>query len=352
MRFPLPIIAALVLLVSAASALLHRSYQDPPAEEAPVVSAGDESAHKDLYPITPAERAKILERVLELVEANYVMADTALMITTYLRDQDVAGAYDHISDAATLAEILTPDLQMVNGDRHLSVRHARPDVAVGEQPGRPAAAISRGPAALGFTRVEMLDGSVGYIELGGAMRQGSDSQVDHAVMAEVLGTVEDADAVILDLRLSPGGSAGLANLLVSHFLPPDVHLFTVDSRRTKRMDRRHTRRIVPGPRMLDVRLYVLTSRSSFSAAEDIAFSLQSQGRAVLLGERTGGGGRNNLLAQIGHGMTVSISITRVLDPRTGEEAWERRGVAPDIETPAGDALKVALRLARDSRPAE
>jgi hypothetical protein len=346
MRYSFPIITALLLIVAGTSALIHRSYQDPPAEAAAVVPAGDEPADVDTYPITPAERAQILKRLFELVEANYVMADTALMITAYLREQDLAGTYDDITDAAALAEILTRDLQVVNGDRHLNVRHAPPDVVVGKQPERPAAAASGGPAALGFTQVEMLNGAVGFIELGGPLRQGSDSRVDHAAMAEVLATVADADAVILDLRRSPGGSAGLANLLVSHFLPPDVHLITVDSRRSGRMYRRHTTQTVPGPRMLDVPLYVLISRRSFSAAEDIAFSLQSQGRAILVGERTGGGGRNNLLAPIGHGLTASISNTRVLDPRTGEEAWERRGVMPDVETPAEEALEVALRLAR------
>jgi hypothetical protein len=322
---------------------------DRPIEAAAAVSAHDEPANLTATPITPVERAEILERLYELVETHYVMADTARAITAYLRDQDIAGAYDDISDAATLAEVLTRDLRVVNGDRHLYVNHTPVEGAVGDPSEQPAVTPPDGPAALGFTRVETLDCKVGYIELGDALRQGPTQQGDHAVMAEVLHAVADADAIILDVRPSPGGSAGLANLLVSHFLPPGVHLLTVDSRRIGRVDRRYTAQTVPGPRRLNVPLYVLTSSRTFSAAEDIAFSLQSQGRATLIGERTGGGGRNNVRAHLGHGLTASVSATRVLDPRTGLEAWERRGVTPDIEAPGDDALEVAHGLACDNR---
>jgi C-terminal processing protease CtpA/Prc len=65
-----------------------------------------------------------------------------------------------------------------------------------------------------------------------------------------------------------------------------------------------------------------------------------------VGERTGGGGRNNMFVSLGHGLRVSISVTRVLDPRTGREAWERRGIFPDVPTAPEEALDVALGLAR------
>jgi hypothetical protein len=339
--------AVLVLLLVAAGLVAGGVFQAQPDERPPsaVVDALLEP-ERFLEPITPSERNEILAFLNELVEHNYVMADTARMITAHLRARAAAGAYDDIDDAATLAEVLTSDLQAVNGDRHLYVRHAPP--ATAGEPVRPSeTAPSEGPAAIGFTRAERLEGKVGYIELGGALRQGPSQRRDHALMAEVMNAVDGAETVILDLRRAPGGSAGLANLLVSHFLPPGVHLLTVDSRRTGRMEPRHTVRDVPGPRQLDAPLYVLISGRSFSAAEDIAFSLQSQGRATLVGERTGGGGRNNLLAQLGNGLTASISSTRVLDPRTGEEAWERRGVVPDVDVPASEALDVALRLARE-----
>jgi hypothetical protein len=320
----------------------------------PKVEALQWEPEQPVGPLTAAARREALERLYRLVERVYVMPDTAQMITAHLRERAAAGAYDDLTERADLAAVLTADLQAVNGDRHLYVRADSGGGAPGGGPGAPvtrpgpSAAPSEGPAAIGFTRVDLLEGNVAYIELGGPLgRMPPNPAADAELVAEVVRAVEGADAVILDLRRSPGGFAQLANLLVSHFLPPDVHLFTVEDRFTGQVERRHTLSAVPGPRLLDTPLYVLTSDRTFSAGEDIAFALASQGRATLVGQSTAGGGRNNMRLPLGQGLTASISFTRVLDPLSGGEAWERRGIVPDVEVPAGEALDVALRLASE-----
>jgi hypothetical protein len=294
-----------------------------------------------------------LERLYDAVERIYVMPDTARMIADHLRGREAAGAYAGISDRDSLTRALTADLQAINGDRHLYVRPATAGGPGGPGPGPGASAAATGPAAIGFTKVERLPGNIGYIELAGPLgrmgQMGSGSD-DDGLVGEVVRAMEGADAVILDLRGSPGGSALLANLLVSHFLPAGVHTFTFHSRLGGGPVERRTLDEVPGPRLLDVPLYVLTSGRTFSAGEDIAFVLGSQNRATLIGEITRGGGRNNAIIQLGHGLMASISHSRVLDPRTGEEAWERVGVAPDVEVAAADALEAALRRARSISP--
>ncbi|HEU4561016.1 MAG TPA: hypothetical protein VFS20_24405, partial [Longimicrobium sp.] len=69
------------------------------------------------------------------------------------------------------------------------------------------------------------------------------------------------------------------------------------------------------------------------------------GRATLIGETTRGGGRNNAFLPAGNGFSVSISVTKVWDPCTGQE-WERIGVAPHVRVPSAQALDEALRLSR------
>jgi C-terminal processing protease CtpA/Prc len=101
---------------------------------------------------------------------------------------------------------------------------------------------------------------------------------------------------------------------------------------------------------------VLTDGGSASAAEDIPFVLQNLGRAKIVGERTAGAGRNNRFIPAGDGLLVSVSVTRVTDPRSGRE-WERVGIQPDLAVASEqalaaahrDALSVILQHTRDSR---
>jgi hypothetical protein len=303
-------------------------------------------------PLDAGAGRSVAENVAGLVERMYVSPDTGRLVATHLRARAAAGAFDDAADNVALGSLLSEAIRTVSGDRHLAVRVAPPGGGMG--PGGPvrradgAAEPPSDPAAIGFTRVERLEGNVGYVELAGPLgRPGGQGrpEADAAVIGEMLRGLDGTDVMILDLRRSPGGSAPLANVLLSHFLPAGVHSLSVHSRETEETVHRHTFAEVPGPRRTEVPLYVLTSGRTFSAGEDIAFVLQSQGRATLVGERTAGGGRNNAMVPLGHGLVASISVTRVLDPRTGEEAWERVGVAPDVEVAADDALEAALRHA-------
>jgi hypothetical protein len=317
-----------------------------PARIARVVPARTPAAAAP-QPVTAEVSRSVVENVAGLVERMYVSPDTARMVAGHLRARTAAGAFDGAADNLALGTLLTEEIRTVSGDRHLAVRAA----PAGMGPGgpmvgpNPAAAAPSGPAAIGFTRVERLDGNVGYVELAGPLGRPGGGEADAAVIGEMLRGLDGTDAMILDLRRSPGGSAVLANVLLSHFLPAGVHSLSVYSRDTDETVHRHTLAEVPGPRRTEVPLYVLTSGRTFSAGEDIAFVLQSQGRATVVGERTAGGGRNNAMVPLGHGLVASISVTRVLDPRTGREAWERVGVAPDVEVAADDALTAALRHA-------
>jgi retinol-binding protein 3 len=317
-----------------------------PARIARVVPARTPGAASP-QPVTAEVSRSVAENVAALVERMYVLPDTARLLAAHLRTRAAAGAFDDAADNLALGGLLSAEMRTVSGDRHLAVRAGPGGGGPGGPMRRPdgAGEAPSGPAAIGFTRVERLDGNVGYVELAGPLGRPGGTEADAAVIGEMLRGLDGTDVVILDLRRSPGGSAVLANVLLSHFLPAGVHSLSVHSRETGETVHRHTLAEVPGPRRTEVPLYVLTSERTFSAGEDIAFVLKSQGRAMLVGERTAGGGRNNAMVPLGHGLVASISVTRVFDPRTGQEAWEHVGVAPDVEVAADDALAAALRHA-------
>ncbi len=294
-------------------------------------------------------RAEAVESVARVIEQNYLSPDTAQVIATHLRRQQRAGAYDQLATLVDLAPALTRDIQAIHADRHLNVRFG-----AGSGPGggprlvRPGE--DGGPPNQGIDRVERLEGNVGYLKLN--IVPGESEAFD--AVAEALRSLDGTDAMILDLRGVPGGSAQMANFLISHFTPPNVHSLSVYTPASNDTTHRYTLAEVPGPRRTQVPLYVLVDGGSASAAEDIPFVLQNLGRAKIVGERTVGAGRNNQLIPAGNGLVVSVSVTRVYDPRTGRE-WERVGIQPDLAAPSAqaltaahaDALNTILRSTRD-----
>jgi C-terminal processing protease CtpA/Prc len=92
-------------------------------------------------------------------------------------------------------------------------------------------------------------------------------------------------------------------------------------------------------------VYVLTSKTTFSAAEEVAYDLKAARRATLVGETTRGGANPaNRPVPLSYGLKVFIPNGRVEHPLTGTN-WEGVGVAPDVAAPADQALSAAYALA-------
>jgi C-terminal processing protease CtpA/Prc len=85
---------------------------------------------------------------------------------------------------------------------------------------------------------------------------------------------------------------------------------------------------------------VLTSARTFSGGEECAYDFQTQKRATLVGETTGGGANPVGFFAVGHGIMVAIPTGRSTNPVT-RTSWERVGVKPDIAVPAAQALQAA-----------
>ncbi|MDF1505976.1 S41 family peptidase, partial [Roseisolibacter sp. H3M3-2] len=284
-------------------------------------------------PLTAAARAEVIDTVAARMARMYVSADTARLIADRLRARLRAGAYDTAAAPARFAELVTTDLRAVNGDLHLGLRHAG-----GAGPGRaPAGPPPARSTNFGLTKVEVLPGNVGYLEITGF--QGAPGYEE--AVADALRFLSRTDALIVDVRRNGGGSGAMSHLVFSHFLgETPVPTIRVVERGTGRDEIERSVARVPGPRRPDVPLYVLTSQGTGSAAEEFSFVLKNQGRATIVGDRTAGAGHMVRAVPAGHGFVVSVSITRVTDPKTGKE-WERDGVQPDLRVPAERALEAA-----------
>lgn len=144
--------------------------------------------------------------------------------------------------------------------------------------------------------------------------------------------------VTMDIRTAVEAKYG------SPFDPKDQLLRRIDGPDTINR-REHV--VIPAAKhggLQNAKVFLLTSKRTFSAAEHLSLSLKRTHRATLVGEATGGGAHFGGMAPMGKGYAAFIPVGRTFDPDTGE-SWEGVGVAPDVAVPAEKALDETLKLA-------
>jgi C-terminal processing protease CtpA/Prc len=154
--------------------------------------------------------------------------------------------------------------------------------------------------------------------------------------------VENTDALIIDVRRNGGGGRVVIDFLSSYFLGPNpVHLNSVYNGIQNYTEEFWTQAELPGERYgTDKPLYILTSKRTFSAAEEFSYNLKHLDRAVIVGEQTGGGAHPITIRRLTDEFVLRLPIARSINPVTGTN-WEGTGVTPDNEVSAEEALKAA-----------
>ena len=272
-------------------------------------------------------RRELIDAVIPLITEKYVFPDVAEKVAEVLRRTD----YEHLADVAAFAAAVTADLQSVNGDKHLRLLY--------EIPAPPAVTKQHG-----FDRVEILDGNIGYLENTRLREAGPHG--DFAVAAMTL--IADTDALIIDLRRCRGGDPAMVSLVCAYLFDESKHVNDIYFRPDDVTVQFWTPPYVPGRRFGGEKpVWVLTSATTFSGGEELAYNLQQTGRGTIIGETTRGGAHPTDWHEIAEHLYATVPVARSINPESGTN-WEAVGVAPDIEVPAADALDIALDLARSA----
>jgi C-terminal processing protease CtpA/Prc len=231
----------------------------------------------------------------------------------------------------------------VNSDRHLSVSVARPRGAeAAPDPAQEERAYRQDLRRrnYGFRKVEILDGNVGYLELDGFIPL----ELGRETAAGAMAFLANVDALIVDLRGNGGGEPSMIQFLCSYFFAERTHLNDFEWRGRDGLEEYWTFDDVPGKRLVDVPLFVLTSSRTFSAAEEFTYDLKNLQRASIVGETTGGGAHPGDTHAIGGLLHAFIPQGRAINPITRTN-WEGTGVEPHVKVPAAQALDAARREA-------
>ncbi|MEU6301015.1 S41 family peptidase [Streptomyces erythrochromogenes] len=287
---------------------------------------------------------EIIERALERIGAGYVFPEKTADIDAAVRRRLAAGEYDGL-DERTLCETVTAHIQEVCPDKHLRLLWVEEPQSLepeDQDAGKAAFLALLEAENHGVRRVERLDGGVTLVDL----RLIATAAEGAAVIGAALQLAAHGSALVLDLRACRGGSPEGAAMWCSYFFPDDqVHLNDIYERSTGTSRQYWTLAHLPAPRYLDRPVYVLTSAVTFSGGEDVAYTLQAHGRAVVVGETTRGGAHPTDRHPVSEHVLVAVPAARTISTVTGGN-WEGVGVVPDIAVPADQALDAALKAAR------
>ncbi|MHC5064029.1 MAG: S41 family peptidase [Planctomycetota bacterium] len=292
---------------------------------------------------SPESSARVVQRLSELMRANYIILDKAELAADRMQGKLEAGEYDKAGTRQDLARMLTEDLQAVTKDLHLRVRprqREQSEALPPEERRRRSRERTR-QGNYGFLKAEIMAGNVGYLDLRGFASGPAADQAAYAAM----GMLANCDAFILDLRMNGGGSPEMVQLLCSYFFADRVLINSLYYRARDEQRDYWTREDIQGRKMVDLPLFVLTSSRTFSAAEECTYNLKTRRRAVIIGENTGGGAHPGGTFDLDEWFSAFIATGRAINPVTRIN-WEGTGIAPDIAVGANDALRRATPLAR------
>ena len=172
--------------------------------------------------------------------------------------------------------------------------------------------------------------------------QGSGAALRAAVKQAV--TVDQVDAIILDLRSNGGGLLDQAVDVASIFIPDGETIVSTAGLHSPQQVYKATGDAYP-----NIPLYVLTDPYTASASEIVSGALQDYGRAILVGETTFGKGLVQSIEPLSNGGALKATTAVYLTPK-GRDI-NHQGIVPDVVAPddpatpsVDEAVEAALKL--------
>jgi hypothetical protein len=293
------------------------------------------------------EQKTVIDSVCANLEREYIFPDVTKKYVAELKKNLHSGKYDQITDPREFAAKLSEDLAAVHRDKHLRIMFNPERIKIERQ------SVQQDEAAIafkkrqerisnyGFEEIKILPGNIGYLKFNSF----SEDPNAYPVAVGAMSVLANADAVVIDLRQNGGGAAEMVQFLCSYFLDnPRKLLNSFFYREPDTTTQYWSYTYLPGKRLDKVDLYLLTSKNTFSAAEEFCYNLKNLKRATVIGETTGGGAHNNKFVILNDHFMMSLPFARAYNPNT-KTNWEGVGVEPDIKVESDKALETAQVVA-------
>lgn len=293
----------------------------------------------------PVNQQALIDSFNTALFRTYIFPDKSESIIRHLNGRLKQQAYKKVSDPSLLALSVQNDINAVHFDRHLRIYYEPSFEAELRKPRTPPVADEAGIAReksnnFSFTDVQVLNGNIGYLAFNGFSSQ---LELAKPTITAAFRFLANTEALIIDLRKNGGGSPWMVKQIASYLVKDSLRLNDIYERRLNK-----TVQFWADPAQADsanllMPVYILTSRQTFSAAEDFTYALQAAKRAIVVGDTTGGGAHPTGPVPLGQGFVADIPMARSVNYITGAD-WEGTGVLPDHPCAADKALLQAQTI--------
>src|SRR5215472_8268683 len=308
------------------------------SESEQTVVQGPQGAYATL---DTASRRRIIANAVTSIKQHHIEPLEAQKASDALLTHEQRGDDDSASTAAEFTRLTTRQMQEATGDNKLVLLYSArviPERSPGSPSAPPAAYRDEmQPVNCAFERVDILPHNIGYLKLNAF----PDASVCGVTATAAMAKLNDAAALIFDLRDNRGGFPSMVSLIAAYLFDHPEYMYCPIENTTSES---WTHSPISGNKLADKPVYILTSSRTISAAEQFTYDLKMLKRATLVGETTAGGGHAANLHAIGDNFYVGTVEVRAINPYSNYD-WNDVGVKPDFEIRAADALKAALQLA-------
>lgn len=297
--------------------------------------------------LSVAEQKSLIKKIATELNDRYVFLEVAKKTAAHLEIMEV----ERESNVASFMQIVNEEIYRLTKDKHISVslRQKQPEGAEGDPMAEWMASRLEERTFFrrynaNFKSVTKLEGNIGYLDLRGFYGLDFGREFADGAM-RMLAT---SDAIIIDLRKNSGGRGNMVDYLLSYFFEePIITGMSRKRRGDSFVDRTHkTPKRTYGRIIKDTPLFILTSPTTFSAAEAFSYPLKVYKRATFIGETTKGGANAGDLISLDEDLQIFIPDVAGLPHPVSGEIFEGIGILPDIEVESEKAMEVAMEKAK------
>ena len=299
--------------------------------------------------LTAKEKTDILSDIIEKLEIIYPFLEVSEKIIIGLKTQISNGYYDGINSPVDFATQVTNSLEEFSNDKHLDLIY-NPDLAkILLEDSSVSSDYTEEEAKTeiwnnyGFKELKILEGNVGYLNLSVFFSTDFAGKIADISMAYF----SNCNALIIDLRQNGGGWSDMVVYLLGYLInnKEPLLLNITESTLDSSIYSEIVPTYVPGKKLTNIPIYILTSPATASAAEAFIAHLKYFNKSTLLvGKKTKGAENPVEHIAIDENFILQIPAWKKIYAKN-PIVWEGVGINPDIEVDPGEAMATAHKNA-------